>query len=144
MEENQSLKLFTIEEANKMIPRLTELIQKLQHERDKILGLEVEIDALELITPKDDSGAAPSLNVKVEEYTKTVHEFYQWVDEIHSCGCFLKDIDLGLIDFYTLYKGRVVYLCWRLEDPQVAYWHEIGRGYMSRQPVTPDEQGHKH
>lgn len=138
--EDPQLKLFTLEEANKLIPRLTDLIQKLRQERERILALEVEIDTLELITQKDESGAAPPLNSKVEEYTKIVHDFYHWVDEVHSYGCFLKDIDLGLVDFYTLYKGRVVYLCWRLGDPQVAYWHEVGRGYLSRQPIVPNDE----
>ena len=140
MEDASQLKLFTLEEANKLIPRLAGLIQQLRQERDKILALEVEIDALELVTPKDESGAAPVLDSKVEEYTNVVHGFYHGVDEIHSYGCFLKDIDLGLVDFYTLYQGRVVYLCWKSGDLQVAYWHEIGGGYLSRQPIAPGQR----
>ena len=139
MENGQSLKLFTLEEANKLIPRLTDLIQGLQEQREKILALELEIDAVELITEKDQAGNAPTLDLKVEEYTRIVHAFYESVDEIHSYGCFLKDLDLGLVDFYSLYKGRVVYLCWKLGEPRVSYWHEIGRGYLSRQPIVRGE-----
>ena len=55
-------------------------------------------------------------------------------------GCFLKDIETGLVDFYALHEGRVVYLCWRLGEPQVSFWHEVGRGFTYRQPIPGEDQ----
>ena len=133
------LKVVTVEEANRLLPFLTERIHGLQKKREEILSHEVEIDALELVTENKGEEGSPAVHKKVEEYHQIVNRFYAVIDEIHETGCLLKDLDLGLVDFYSLYNGRVVYLCWRLGEPEVAHWHEIGRGYACRQPIIFDE-----
>ena len=129
------LKMFTVEEANRLISRLTHWIQELQKGRETILALEVEIDSLELVTEKEDGGVSPSMDRKVEEYTRLVNRFYSLVDEIHEIGCLLKDLDLGLVDFYSLQNNRVVLLCWKMGETAVGFWHEIGGGYTTRQQL---------
>jgi hypothetical protein len=137
VKEKNQLKLFTVQEANRLLPELEKLVRELRQKRNLIASLEVEIDLLEILSPKDDSDAAssPVFNKKVEDYQKLVDHFYGLIDKIHAAGCFLKDIDMGLLDFYTLYQGRVVYLCWRLGEKEITTWHEIGRGYSYRQPI---------
>jgi hypothetical protein len=127
------LKMFTVEEANQLLPRLSEWIQDLQSGRNMFLGLEVEFDAIELVAEKDDSGSSPALERKVEEYTRLVNRFYSRVDEIHGAGCLLKDLDRGLVDFYSLQNNRVVFLCWKLGEPSIGFWHDINTGFASRQ-----------
>lgn len=141
MEEMNQLKVFTVEEANRLIPRLAEMIQELRQKRGFVMGMEVEIDTLELVTEKKQDAERDPLKQKLEEYHRAVQDFYGLIDEIHQMGCFLKDVDLGLVDFYALYNGRVVYLCWKLGDPEVAYWHEVGRGYAYRQPIVLEQDG---
>jgi hypothetical protein len=135
------LKVFTLKEANDILPQLTPKLQELRATREVILKLEVEIDTLELLADKNSNESLPpSVSKKVEEYTKLVNRFYALIDEIHETGCILKDVDIGLVDFYTLYKGKVVYLCWRLGEPEVGFWHDIGSGYSNRQKLEdPDE-----
>ena len=135
MEEINKLKVFTVEEANRLIPRMTELLQDLQRQREAILTQEVEIDALELVAEKKDQGSPSILDGKVEQYNHAVARFYALIDEIQEWGCFLKDLDLGLVDFYSIYQSRVVYLCWKLGEKEVGHWHEVGRGYTYRQPI---------
>lgn len=137
------LKLFTIPQANKLLPQLTQDILVLQKEREILSKLEVEIDAVELIADKDDGGSSPFLSKKVQEYSRRVNDFYGIIDAIHERGCFLKDLDLGLVDFYGTHKGHVVYLCWKLGEPEVGHWHEVGRGFNSRQPLDPHAGSHE-
>ncbi len=134
---DQKLKVFTVQEANALLPRLTEIIVNLQEKRRHILSLEVEIDSIELVAEKDDGGSSPGLSRKVDEYTRSVGDFYVLMEEIHASGCFLKDLDEGLIDFYGKVQDRVVYLCWKLGEKQVGYWHEVGKGFTSREPLGP-------
>lgn len=139
MESSHQLKMFTVQEANELIPRLKELIEKLKCKRDELSALEMEVDVLELLTDSGRGGVpSPQVESKLAEYEKAVNEFYSLIEAIHSTGCFLKDIENGLVDFYTVYKGRVVYLCWSMEEPEVTSWHDIGRGYQSRQPLEPE------
>lgn len=142
MGEMNQLKVFTVEEANQLLPKLTELITELQVKQREILAKEVEIDSLELLYPPATEGEKPSPEVdrEIEVYNERVNRFYSLMDEIHERGCFLKDVETGLLDFYTLYQGRVVYLCWKLGEPEVGFWHEVGRGYAYRQPIIREDE----
>ena len=129
------VKVFTLEEANALLPRLTVIVRDLQAKREKIQFLEVEIDTLELVTEKDCGGSSPLLNKKVDEYTRIMAAFYAQVDEIHGLGCFLKDLDMGLIDFYALRNNRGIFLCWKLGEEKVEHWHDMNKGFTSREKL---------
>ena len=55
--------------------------------------------------------------------------------KIHDLGVELKDPALGLIDFPSLRDGREVYLCWRLGETSIGYWHDTDTGFAGRQPL---------
>lgn len=57
------------------------------------------------------------------------------IEGIQEYGCQVKDLDLGLLDFPTLYRGKEVCLCWRLGEPEIAWWHEVDEGYKGRKPI---------
>ena len=57
--------------------------------------------------------------------------------ELQSLGIELKDYFIGLIDFPCRMDGREVYLCWRLGEAEVAYWHELDAGFAGRQKLRP-------
>ncbi len=57
------------------------------------------------------------------------------IDGIQEYGCQVKDLDLGLLDFPTLYRGKEVCLCWRLGEPEIAFWHEVDEGFKGRKPI---------
>ncbi len=61
------------------------------------------------------------------------------VEQIQARGILVKDLDTGLIDFPTLRDGREVYLCWKLDEDRVRWWHPIETGFAGRQPL--DEEG---
>lgn len=60
------------------------------------------------------------------------------LEKIQEIGCELKDIDIGLIDFPTLYRGKEVYLCWKLGESGIGFWHHIEDGYRGRQPIDSE------
>ncbi len=57
------------------------------------------------------------------------------LEELHAFGCELKDSDTGLIDFLSLRDGREIYLCWRLGEERIAFWHDLDAGVAGRQPL---------
>jgi hypothetical protein len=59
----------------------------------------------------------------------------QLLEKIQAHGCFVKDMNAGLVDFLAKRDGRDVYLCWRYGEPQVAHYHDLHTGYNGRQPV---------
>ena len=60
------------------------------------------------------------------------------VDGITDMGVQLKDLDIGLLDFPTLYKGEEVYLCWRLGESGIRFWHNVSDGFRGRQPIDSE------
>ncbi len=64
------------------------------------------------------------------------------VSEIHEYGCEVKDLDIGLIDFRTYYRGQEVYLCWKLGENGIAWWHGLEDGFRGRQPIDDDFLSH--
>jgi hypothetical protein len=60
------------------------------------------------------------------------------IERIQEFGCQVKDLDTGLIDFPTLYRGREVLLCWKLGETGISYWHGLEDGFRGRKPVDED------
>jgi hypothetical protein len=60
------------------------------------------------------------------------------VEEIQALGVLIKDLDIGLIDFPTLFRGREVYLCWKFGERGIRYWHGVDEGYRGRKEIDRD------
>ncbi len=60
------------------------------------------------------------------------------LDSIQEYGCLVKDLDIGLLDFPTLYKGTEVYLCWRLGEKRIEFWHGVDEGFRGRKPIDDE------
>jgi len=126
---------FTREEAETLLPEIAVVLRKLQEIRKEIRTIEVELEELHMRS----MGNGHHLYVRIMKLQKEllayVQAFREAVDEVHAFGCELKDPDTGLIDFLSLRNGREVYLCWRLGEEQIAFWHDLHTGFAGRQPL---------
>lgn len=59
------------------------------------------------------------------------------LNAIQECGCLVKDLDTGLLDFPTLFQGEEVYLCWKLGETSIGFWHRVSDGVRGRRPIDP-------
>jgi hypothetical protein len=66
------------------------------------------------------------------------------IEEIQEYGCLIKDLDIGLIDFPTIFRGVEVYLCWKLGEPEIGYWHGVDEGFRGRKPIDDDFRENHH
>ena len=64
------------------------------------------------------------------------------IEEIQETGCLIKDLDIGLVDFPTLFRGTEVYLCWKLGEPAIEFWHPVEEGFRGRKPIDQDFLDH--
>jgi hypothetical protein len=60
------------------------------------------------------------------------------LEKLQEFGCVIKDLDIGLVDFPTLFRGREVYLCWRMGEPGIRYWHGLDEGFAGRKEIDQD------
>ncbi|MDQ2690343.1 MAG: DUF2203 domain-containing protein [Chloroflexota bacterium] len=57
------------------------------------------------------------------------------LDHLDSLGVVVRDLETGLVDFPTIRDGEPAWLCWRLADPELAWWHTTSEGFSSRRPL---------
>jgi len=122
-------RLFTVGEANDLLPYLTERMQHL-----KSLRRSLTRRAKKTAPSRDEITMRGGVPVGLA-YFSQIRRLEKLVREIGSHGCQMKDLDSGLVDFPTLWEGREVYLCWKLGEPEVAFWHELHTGFAGRQPL---------
>ncbi len=66
---------------------------------------------------------------------ETAAALRQAIEKIQEFGCLVKDLDIGLIDFPTLLEGQEVYLCWKLGEAGIQFWHGVDEGFRGRKPI---------
>ncbi|MER3403254.1 MAG: hypothetical protein C4337_08225 [Armatimonadota bacterium] len=72
------------------------------------------------------------------EPSSIAQEVHRAVDELHAMGVLVRDIDEGIVDFPHLHDGREVFLCWKLGEGRIRYYHELGSGFRARKRLTED------
>jgi hypothetical protein len=122
-------KLFTLEEANALLPRLRELLDDLTLHRDALREKAPRLEPILRTAGANGGGRAGS------EYGVEAYNLYLAIGRIHELGVLLKDLDMGLLDFPHEREGRIVFLCWHPPEERVGYWHEIEAGYAGRRPL---------
>jgi hypothetical protein len=60
------------------------------------------------------------------------------INKIQELGCIVKDLDIGLVDFPALYRGEEVFLCWKVGEPGIGFWHGIREGFAGRKPIDEE------
>ena len=122
-------KHFSVEEANAMLPELRGLMTQVREARDQ-LAVHWE-EALPILKAAGTNGGGKPATACVVDLLR----LNQVVRAVASRGVLIKDIVEGLVDFPHLRNGEEVFLCWKLGEERVAYWHDLDSGYPGRQPV---------
>ena len=122
-------KLFTVDEANALLPTLNRFLQDVARHRYSSRKKATYMEPILRAAGANGGGRAGS------EYSVEAYNLYLAVERIRELGIILKDLDIGLLDFPHERDGRVVFLCWHPPEEQVAFWHEIEAGYAGRQPL---------
>jgi hypothetical protein len=131
---------FTLAQAERLLPKVEQRIRdalfvksEYQRAEDAIrattkhifLSGGAAVDPARLVTLKSTRDAA---GAKVQSLCEDIQEL----------GCFVKDLDIGLLDFPTLYRDEEVYLCWRLGEDRIRFWHPIEAGFRGRKSIDEE------
>lgn len=131
-------KIFSVEEANDLIPYLERSLSELATMGREITGLRREIEVLSAIESAGATESSPdvrALREKERAYAATLERFRQSLTEVSRHGCIIRDLELGLVDFYTMARGQVICLCWRRGETRIEHWHPIDEGFSGRRPL---------
>jgi hypothetical protein len=125
------MKVFSIEEANALLPSVRHILQSIQRAHRRLLAhREAAQKAAE--GAEQGGGGMPG----GARYVQILTELATRTGELEALGIQLKDYERGLIDFPSLRDGRVILLCWQLgEGDEVEWWHDVDAGFAGRQPL---------
>jgi hypothetical protein len=130
---SESRRLFTVDEANAALTVVIPMLEDLQRAKIRLDQISV---ALSRLSPAMRSNGHRENAIQLElELNALAEKLTKGIDEIAAMGIEVKDLNAGLIDFYSLRDGRVVYLCWKLGEDRIRYWHELDTGFAGREPV---------
>ena len=125
------MKLFTLEEANALLPAVRDILRRIQSSRRR---LSVYRNEAKLAAEGAEQGGGGMERGGL--YAKILTKLTDEIAELDGIGVQLKDFDRGLVDFPSLREGRVVLLCWQLgEGDQLEWWHDMDAGFAGRTPL---------
>ena len=135
--EYQPTRVFTVEEANATLPLvraitndLATLAQEVVERRERLAVLDVGR------SPNGQKVYSEEVAQIASELDSDTQALQDFVDELRQLGVEPKGALDGLVDFPAMLDGRVVFLCWKLGEPQITHWHELEGGFAGRQPIS--------
>ena len=129
-------KLFSVEEANKALPLVRAIVGDIVRQYRVVEGLQQRLSTVltDRRRPSDDLYSEELVQSKNELETEE-DKLRTFIEELKNLGVELKSEE-GLCDFRSMMGGREVYLCWRLGEPEVMFWHELDAGFAGRQRLS--------
>lgn len=132
--------LFDLASAERLLPQLEPLLRAALDEKKRLSALgKQQARELERII------VAGGCRVDLRRFAQCKQakedsgaRLREMAEEIESLGCLIKDLDIGLVDFPSRLGDREVYLCWKLGEPGILFWHYVEEGFAGRKPL--DEQ----
>jgi hypothetical protein len=124
---------FTVAEANELLPAVIPLLEDL---RDLAARLTKIRDELATVTPAGRRNGQANRVLQLEtEAAAAAPRAEALLRQLYVMGVEVKDPSTGLIDFRSLRGGEEIYLCWRLGEGQIAWWHDLESGFQGRRPL---------
>ena len=125
---------FGLDEANALVSEVRPVLEALREDRERVAEAQAWIQR-----ERENNGSgehAEELAEREQEIRDIVKRMQQAVIQIDDWGITLRDIPSGLIDFPALANGRPIWLCWRLGEGDIEWWHETNVGFDGRQPLS--------
>ena len=122
---------FTPIRANSILPEVRSRFTKILNQRERILELQSELSLI----VEQDNNHEKFFNIK-NQINKTISELYKQIEELEEMGILIKSFEESLIDFPAKRFDDEVWLCWKLGEDKVKFWHTKDEGFLGRKPLS--------
>ena len=123
---------YTLDEARILLPQIRGTLLQLAIERRRADASHDELHRRLRHETNGDPADQARLEATTEELRARVRDL---LDHLESLGVVIRDLEAGLVDIPTVRDGEPAWLCWRLADPELAYWHTTREGFSTRRPL---------
>ena len=132
-------KTFTVSEADALLPDISRIIRELQALQGSIVQTSEQQDEVTRKVTAGNGYPIQQLRAQIEETTarqlKLIEGYQRALKELEDLGAVLKDVNLGLIDFYSIRDNALIFLCWKLGEDRIRFWHSLEGGFAGRLPL---------
>jgi hypothetical protein len=136
-------RLFTLTEAERARRELEPFLVEAMECRKKLSGLDNDLSAVAARIMMMGGVIVPyeSLAKLRREHTRLAESLKSSLDRILETGCVIKDLEVGLLDFPSVIDNEEVYLCWKLGEDRIRFYHRQDEGFAGRKPIDPRDTG---
>jgi hypothetical protein len=130
-------KLFTLQEAEELIPSLEEWLPEAIDAKKQAVEADGELQKvvarIQVMGGMELNPARFSRFKHIKE--QAIKKLRDAMEQIEESGCVVKDLDVGLVDFPAMLGEQQVFLCWKLGEQRIEYWHGTDEGFAGRKPI---------
>src|ERR1035437_5187436 len=136
-------KYFDLKEPQALLATIAPWLEEARGEKEKIETFKPELAqvASRIMVLGGISPPIADLIRKKREHDGAAERLMVIVNRIQETGVVVKDLDVGLVDFPSLLEGEEIYLCWKLGEDRIGFWHGTDEGFTSRKPLDEPETG---
>ncbi|MHB8547301.1 MAG: DUF2203 family protein [Nitrosotalea sp.] len=121
---------FTLDQANKMLPSIIEKFNNVVSMKDQVVRIQSDFES----NPKYMVNFKDYI-IKKQELNSAITSFYKSIEDLEATGVSIKSIDQGLMDFPSLMFNEEIWLCWKLGETEIKFWHGKDEGFNGRKPI---------
>ena len=122
--------LYTPQTANKALPEVRRLFSNLLLHKKQAMALQEQVEMI------IQSGSQFEQFVKKkQELNVAVSNYYRAIEQLEATGVVIKDVEQGLLDFPSKRFEEEVWLCWKVEESEIKFWHAKDEGFTGRKPL---------
>ncbi|MBN1492721.1 MAG: DUF2203 family protein [Candidatus Omnitrophica bacterium] len=132
-------KVFSIEDANALVPTLKPLLIELAEKKSTMSKMHDALLTMELLDENNNNFETESGQEylrRASSLENLIVSFETDLKQIAEYGCVLRDIEKGVVDFYHVYGKELVFLNWMNTDEDIQFWYELDSHYRNRLPLT--------
>jgi hypothetical protein len=130
-------RFFTIEEANELVSSLEIEFGRIAHVRSRLGPLIQSLggpdEAVAIL--REGAPIPEGQQVEAEELRRLAAEITGALERVNALGGLVKDVELGLVDFYTMLDGEPAFLCWQFGERAISHWHSLDEGFSGRRAI---------
>ena len=122
--------LYTPQSADKALPEVKRLFENIIMQKNHVVALQEEIQTI-----IDSGNPLEGFINKKQELNTAVTDLYRAIEQLEATGVIIKSVDEGLLDFPSTRFNEEVWLCWKVGENKIKFWHGKDEGFMGRKPL---------
>lgn len=122
---------FTPVEANSILPEVKVKFANILMQRNNIMNLQAELESV-----ASQEVSHKLFFIKKVQVNKAITEMYKDIEKLEGLGILIKSFDEGLLDFPSKRFNEEVWLCWKMGEDKIKFWHGKNEGFVGRKPLS--------